>query len=56
MHKQNLKQTIGNCGLNISLPRYLHPSPIKLLLLKCSISLFEVGFKLRCFQLLSLKA
>ena len=49
--------SFSKCMLNISLPRYLHITSIKPLLLRRSkVSLFKECFVLRCFQHLSLKA
>ena len=49
---------VSTRGLNTSLPSCVHPGPIKLIFYQCPItgSLFRSGFKLRCFQLLSLIA
>jgi hypothetical protein len=49
---------VSNRGLNTSLPSCLYPGPIKRIFYPCpqTKSLFRSGFKLRCFQLLSLIA
>ena len=49
---------VSTCGLNTSLPSCVHPRPIKRVFYSCPVteSLFRPGFKLRCFQLLSLGA
>jgi hypothetical protein len=47
-------KAFSSCKLNTSLPQYLHSNPIKLMFYECHVSLFTVGFILRCVQDLSL--
>ena len=49
---------VSTCGLNTSLPSCVHPRPINRIFYPSPQmkSLFRSGFKLRCFQLLSLIA
>ena len=49
---------VSTRGLNTSLPSCEHPGPIKPVLYWSPVteSRFRLGFKLRCFQLLSLVA
>ena len=49
--------TVSSRGLNTSLPRCVHPGPIKRVFYSCPMMpRLVVGFMLRCFQHLSLTA
>ena len=53
-----VKSGVSTRGLSTSLPSCVHPGPINPIFYRCPMtgSLFRSGFKLRCFQLLSLIA